>query len=111
MKESKAPHGSCRACGNVRPLTEMRPVVDRAPIDLDTLLRSSLLCADAYADECRARACGQFRKIFLAMESAETWAGGNVHLVTDDPRRAEEHAAAVGGVTAALFVHSDYRRN
>jgi hypothetical protein len=100
-------HGCCRACGDVRAVGELRPVV--GPADLDTILTSAFLCADEFADECRTRARGRVKKMFVAIEPAESWAGGHLHLVTDDPRRAEEHAAAVHGVTAQWFIHSDYR--
>ena len=100
-------HGTCRACRIVRPFAELRPVVGQA--DLSTVLSSAFLCSDELADECRARARGKSPKMFIAIEPAETWTGGHVHLVTSDPRRAEEHAAALRGVTALWFIHSDYR--
>lgn len=68
-----------------------------------------MMCADALADECRTEAQGRLPKMFLVLTPAEVWAGGQISMVTADPRRAEEHAAAMHGVTAYLFIHNDYR--
>ena len=107
---SAMPHGVCRACEELAPLGAMR-TVDHRPVDLETTLRGRWLCADAEACLARVRARGNGDVLHAVVLPSEGWGAGDVVLVTGDPRRAEEHAAAHHGATVRWRIHTDYRES
>lgn len=104
-------HRVCRACDGTRPLGEMVPV-GNAPADLGVMLTGRWLCTDEQAclDRYTARSKGD-RVMFAVIipPAPNAWAGGHVPLYTDNPRHAEQHAAAYHACVVPLRIRTDYR--
>lgn len=113
--EIENPYRSCRACNTARSLSDLKSLVS-LPLgaDLSTMLSGRVICRDEVVCLERARELGaSSRYLMMAVmpgtPSESYTAGGLICLITDNPRRAEEYAATIGGVTAKLMIHSDYR--
>lgn len=105
----------CAACGSFLALDDLQPVLaPNGEADLGTLLGGTWLCRDE--GECleltRLQGAGSSWlavAVIPARKPGRT--GGTVALITDDPRRAEEYAATVRGVTVRWDIHTDYRED
>ena len=103
------PQQICRACEDIAPLASMRPV-DGRPADLGTMLNGRWMCQDEKRCLARYAARSKGDTLHAVVIPAEDWAAGDVVLITGNPRRAEERAAAHGACVVRWRVQTDYRK-
>ena len=104
------PQSICRACGAIGPLAGMRPVDPGAGADLGSVLSGMLMCADKKACLNRYTARSKGDTVLVVVLPAEEWASGTAMVWTFNPRRAHEHAAAMGACVVPLRIDADYRK-
>lgn len=102
----------CRACETLATIEDMTPVTS-GPADLGTMLSERWLCRDEEACLKRYELRSRGDKVMFAvviLPAPGAWAGGHVPLYTENPRHAEQHAAAYGACVVPLRIRTDYRK-
>jgi hypothetical protein len=100
----------CKACEVLGPIESMQPVSNNRPADLGTLLSDRWLCRDEAT--CLARYAARNKggaHLYLVTLPAEVGVG-DILLITGNPRKAHQHAAAYGACLVRHHIDTDYRR-
>ena len=106
----KKRQGWCKACEVLGPLDDMEPVGIEVA-DLGTLLAGNVMCRNE--QNCLRRYARRTRggaHLWFVVLPAEEWGAGDVILITGNPRRAHQHAAAMNAAVVRQHVDTDYRK-